>query len=70
MLRIEKASEIVWAVKQQGKDALSRISEFIGLKDRLESLRSKVGQGMAHADKMVAKIEAFGADMREAGKDW
>lgn len=35
----EKAAEIVEEVKRKGKAALNRVSEFMGIKDKLEKIR-------------------------------
>lgn len=63
-----KANEIVQTVKQKGKEALNKVSEFIGLKGKLESMREKLRQGIIDTDKTIAKIEAFGSGMREASQ--
>lgn len=63
-----KASEIVQAVKWKGKEALNKVSEFAGLKDKLMSMREKLRQGITDTDRTIAKIDAFGLGMREAGQ--
>lgn len=62
-----KVSEIVQAVKWKGKEALNKVSEFAGLKDKLMSIRGKIRQGIADTDRTIAKIDALGSGMREAG---
>lgn len=64
---IAKASEIVQEVKWKGKEALNKVSEFAGLKDKLMSMREKLRQGITETDRTIAKIDAFGLGMREAG---
>lgn len=63
-----KASEIVQAVKWKGKEVLNEVSEFAGLKDKPMSIRGKIRQGIANTDRTIAKIDAFGFEMREAGE--
>lgn len=62
-----KASEIVQEVKWKGKEALNKVSEFARLKDKLMSICEKLRQGIADTDRTIAKIDAFGLGMREAG---
>lgn len=63
----EKASSIVTEVKAKGKEALNRISEFVGVKEKLEKLRMNVREASIETDKTIVKIDRFGADIREAG---
>ena len=56
----EKASEIVASVKQKGKEALNRVSEFRGIKDKLVSMRENVRESVADVNRTVAKIDTFG----------
>ena len=63
-----KAGEIVTAAKQKGKAALNRVSEFLGIKKKLEGIRQNVQESIADVDKSIGKIEAFGTGMREAGQ--
>lgn len=63
-----KAGEIMADFKMRGKEALNRVSEFIGLKDKLMGIRDKVKEGIADTNRIISKIDAFGKGMREAGQ--
>lgn len=63
-----KAFEIVSEVKAKGKVALHRVSEFFGIRIRLESVRESVRKSIAETDHTIEKIDAFGGGMREAGQ--
>ncbi len=63
-----KAGEIMADFKMRGKAALNRVSEFIGLKDKLAGIRNKVKEGIADTNRTIAKIDSFGKGMREAGQ--
>ena len=63
-----RAGEIVTAVKQKGKSALNKVSEFLGIKKKLEGISQNVQESIADVDKSIGKIEAFGTGMREAGQ--
>jgi len=63
-----KATEIMADFKKRGKEALNRVSEFVGLKDKLMKIRDKVKEGIADTNRTISKIDAFGAGMREAGQ--
>lgn len=62
----EKAAEIVAEVKQKGKDALNKVSEFLGIKDKLEKIRQNVKESIAEVDRGLDRIDALGKGMREA----
>lgn len=62
-----KASEIVQAEKWKGKEVLDKVSEFDGLKEKLMFIRGKLRQGITDTNRTIAKIDAFGSGMREAG---
>lgn len=61
-----KAGDIMADFKMRGKEALNRVSEFIGLKDKLTGIRDKVKEGIADTNRILSKIDAFGKGMREA----
>lgn len=61
-----KASDIMADFKMRGKEALNRVSEFIGLKDKLAGICNKVKGGIADTDCTLSKIDAFCKGMREA----
>lgn len=63
-----KATEIVQAVRWKGREALNKVSEFVGIRDKLKSMREKLKDGIIDTDKTIAKIDAFGAGMRNAGQ--
>jgi len=64
----EKATSIVTEVKAKGNEALNRVSEFLGVKEKLEKLRINVREARTETDKTIDKIDRFGADIREAGR--
>ena len=64
----EKAASIVTEVKAKGKEALNRVSEFLGVKEKLEKLRINIREARNETDKTIDKIDRFGADIREAGR--
>lgn len=63
-----KAVDIVNDVKLRGKEALNRVSEFMGIKNKLISIRENVKQSKIEVASTVAKIDAFGAGIREANQ--
>ena len=63
-----KATEIVQAVRWKGREALNKVSEFVGIRDKLKSMREKLKDGIIDTDKTIAKIDAFGSGMRNAGQ--
>lgn len=63
-----KAGEIVTAAKQKGKTALNKVSEFLGIKKKLQNIRQNVQKSIEDVDKSIGKIDAFGTGMREAGQ--
>lgn len=64
----EKASLIVAETKAKGKAALNRVSEFLGIKDKLESFCSNIHKSMEKTEQTIEKIDSFGGGMREAGQ--
>ncbi len=63
-----KAVDIVNDVKLRGKEALNRVSEFLGIKNKLIGIRENVKQSRIEVASTVAKINAFGAGIREANQ--
>ena len=63
-----KAAEIVKAVKQKGKEALNKVSEFFGVKKKLESIRENVREGIVETEQTLARIDGFGEGMRMANE--
>lgn len=63
-----KATEIVAEVKTKGKAALHKVSEFLGIKDKLESVRDNIHKSIGKTEQTINKLDAFGSGMREAGQ--
>lgn len=63
-----KAAEIVKAVKQKGKEALNKVSEFFGVKKKLESIRENIREGIIETDQTLVRIDGFGEGMRMANQ--
>lgn len=63
-----KAHEIVNDFKKKGKSALNKVSEFFGVKEKLQKMRDSVKEGIEETNKTIEKIDAFGAGMREANQ--
>lgn len=63
-----KASEIVQAVKLKGKEALNKVTEFAGIKAKLESVREKIKDAVVDTNHAIVKIDGLGSGMREAGQ--
>ena len=63
-----KAAEIVKAVKQKGKEALNKVSEFFGVKKKLESIRDNIREGIIETNQTLARIDGFGEGMRMANQ--
>lgn len=63
-----KAGEIVTEAKQKGKAALNKVSEFLGIKKKLQNIRQNVQESIEDVDQSIGKIDAFGTGMREAGQ--
>lgn len=61
-----KAGNIMADFKMRGREALNRVSEFVGLKDKLVGIREKVKEGITDTNCTLSKIDAFGKGMREA----
>jgi len=65
----DKAAEIVADTKARGKAALNRVSEFFGIKPRLEKMRDKMAQNIADTTRTINKIDALGTGIRESGQN-
>lgn len=63
-----KASEIVVEVKKKGKAALNKISELLGVKEKLVSIRELVKESQKDVITTIKKMDAFGAGMRKANQ--
>ncbi len=65
----DTAKSIVIEFKIKGKAALNRVYEFVGLKDKLESMRDGIKQGIKDTERTIKKIEMFGESIRDANHD-
>lgn len=63
-----KAAQIVAETKAKGKAALNKVSEFLGIKDKLESVRENIKKSIEQTEQTIQKIDSFGSGMREAGQ--
>ena len=63
-----KATDIVVEAKKKGKAALNKISELFDVKDKLMGIRAHVKESQKEVSATIAKIDAFGAGMREANQ--
>lgn len=65
---VAKASDIVAETKRKGMAALQRVSEFAGLKGKLESMRGMVESSLKDVDYTIGKLEEFGKGMRQVNQ--
>lgn len=65
----DKAAEIVADTKARGKEALNQVTEFFGIKPRLEKMRDKMVQNIADTTRTINKIDALGTGIRESGQN-
>ena len=63
-----KTGGVVADFKMRGKEALNRVCEFTGLKEKLMGIRNKVKEGITDTEHTISKIDEFGKGMREAGQ--
>lgn len=63
-----KASEIVAEIKAKGKAVLHKVSEFFGIKEKLESVRDNIHKSIGETEQTMVKLDAFSSGMREAGQ--
>ncbi len=63
-----KATDIVVEAKKKGKVALNKIAEIFNIKDKLMDIRTNVKEAQKEVSATIAKIDAFGAGMREANQ--
>lgn len=61
-----KASDIVKETKLKGRVALNKVSEFFGVKKKLESIRENVKASQVEVTGTIDKIDVFGKGLREA----
>ena len=62
------AKGIVEEVKEKGRAALYRVSEFLGIKKRLLDIRENVRDAIKTTDKDIAKTALLAKGFREAGQ--
>ena len=66
---VAKASDIVAETKRKGMAALQRVSEFAGLKGKLEAMRGMVESSLKDVDHTIGKLEEFGKGMRQVNQN-
>lgn len=64
----EKANEIITEFRRKGKEALNKVSEFFGVKKKLEKIRDKVREGIVETDITLARIDGFTEGVHEANQ--
>lgn len=62
------AKGIVEEAKEKGRAALYRVSEFLGIKNKLLNIRENVGGAIKTTDKDIAKTALLAKGFREAGQ--
>ena len=62
------AKSIVDEAKVKGREALYRVSEFLGIKNKLLNIRENVRGAIRTTDKDIAKTALLGKELREAGQ--
>ena len=62
------AKSIVDEAKVKGREALYRVSEFLGIKNKLLNIRENVRGAIRTADKDIAKTALLGKELRKAGQ--
>lgn len=63
-----KAAEIVGDFRQKGKEALNKVADFLGVKEKLSAIREKVCEGIRETDQTLARIDGFSEGMRTASR--
>ena len=61
-----KSSEIISDTKLHSKKALNRVSEFLGIKNKLMSILNFVQKSITETERFVSSIESLESGMREA----
>lgn len=62
----DKAKEIVSDFREKGKKALYKVSELLRVRHVLSGMRNSVEIGIMETNDIIARIDDFGRDMREA----
>ena len=65
---LAKATDIINEAKVKGKAVLHRMSEFVGLKDKLQSMKENVQTAQEKVEHTIDKLEEFGKGMRQANR--
>ena len=63
---VEDCKNTLTAVKEKGIDVLNNLSEFFRFKKGFQSCRDALANGMASAEKSIAKIETFSKEYHQA----
>ena len=64
----ETAKSIVAEAKVKGSAALYRVSEFLGIKNKLLTVRENVRSAIKETDRNIARTALLGKGLREAGQ--
>ena len=62
------AKSIVAEAKEKGRAALYRVSEFLGIKNKLLNIRENVRSAIKETDRNIARTALLGKELREAGQ--
>ena len=62
------AKSIVAEAKAKGRAALYRVSEFLGIKNKLLTVRENVRTAIKETDRNIARTALLGKELREAGQ--
>lgn len=66
---VVKAHKLIEGVKLQGMSALNNLSEFIGIRKRLENIRLRVHGCIQDSNWMIAKLDTLSVEFRDAAHD-
>ena len=62
----ERANEICVEFKKKGKEAFNKVSEFFGIKEKLETMRDNLREGIKETENTLARIEGFEEGIKTA----
>lgn len=62
----ERANEICVEFKKKGKEAFNKVSEFFGIKEKLETMRDNLREGIKETENTLARIEGFEEGIKAA----
>ena len=60
------AGAICVEFKKKGKEALNKVSEFFGIKEKLETMRDSLREGIKETESTLARIEGFEEGIKAA----